>query len=110
MPRHSWWGYQSQWNLLDYPGVILPVGFVDKHRDLRCPSYTAANETDKENHELCMEFLSSQKWLAITDFTIDDPELWHGAPIAVQLVGRHFDEEGLLAVSVIVDEIVNGRR
>ncbi|KIV80888.1 hypothetical protein PV11_08355 [Exophiala sideris] len=28
-----WWGYGSQFNMLDYPGVIIPVGAVDKILD-----------------------------------------------------------------------------
>ena len=37
----------------------------------------------------------------------DDPSLWHNAPISVQLVGKQFEDERLLAVSAIVDEVVN---
>ena len=40
--------------------------------------------------------------------TLDDPDLWHNAPISLQLVGRQFEDEKLLAVGAIVDEIVNG--
>lgn len=40
---------------------------------------------------------------------LDDPELWHNGPISLQLIGRQFEDERLLAVSAVVDEIVNGR-
>ncbi|KAJ9503790.1 hypothetical protein LTR99_002550 [Exophiala xenobiotica] len=87
----TWWGYAAQWNLLDYPGVIVPVGFVDKNKDLKDESYKPVNDTDKAHHELY------------------DPELWHNAPISLQLVGRQFEDEKLLAVSAVVDKVINRR-
>lgn len=47
-----WWGYCSQWNLLDYPSGILPAGVVradDKYPD----DYHPINELDAENFKLC---------------------------------------------------------
>ena len=38
---------------------------------------------------------------------VDDPELWHNGPIAIQLVGRQFQDEKLLAVAAVVDQVVN---
>lgn len=38
----------------------------------------------------------------------DDPALWHNAPISLQLVGRQFEDEKLLAIAAVVDEAVNG--
>ncbi|EXJ84240.1 hypothetical protein A1O3_04907 [Capronia epimyces CBS 606.96] len=86
----TWWGYAAQWNLLDYPGVIIPVGFVDKDRDVKDTSYKPTSAMDKEHYELY------------------DPDLWHNAPISLQLVGRQFEDERLLAVSAVVDEVVSG--
>ncbi|OAA60333.1 Amidase [Niveomyces insectorum RCEF 264] len=85
----TWWGYASQWNLLDFPGVIVPVGFSDKNRDQKDSNYKPINDLDKENYDLY------------------DAELWHNAPISVQLVGKPFEDERLLAVSAIVDDVVN---
>lgn len=48
-----WWGYATQWSLLDYPGVIIPVGFVDKTGDTKDMNYDPVNEIDKEHYELC---------------------------------------------------------
>jgi amidase len=36
-PKHNtarYWGYTSQWNLLDYPAVVFPVDKVDKKVDV----------------------------------------------------------------------------
>lgn len=49
-------------------------------------------------------------WIAELTGWVDDPDLWHGAPISVQLVGRQMDDERLLAVSAVVDEVVNGTK
>lgn len=32
----------------------------------------------------------------------DDPEVYHGAPVGLQIVGRKFEEEKVLAVAKIV--------
>lgn len=35
-PKHNtarYWNYTSQWNMLDYPGLVFPVTTVDKERD-----------------------------------------------------------------------------
>ncbi|KPI38100.1 putative amidase [Cyphellophora attinorum] len=85
-----WWGYLSQWNLLDYPAIILPVGKVEPS-DVPDTSYQPANDLDRENHELY------------------DPELFAGAPLSLQLVGRSMFEEQLLATAMAVDQAINRR-
>ncbi|PHH91282.1 hypothetical protein CDD83_1092 [Cordyceps sp. RAO-2017] len=47
-----WWGYGSQWNLLDYPAGVMPAGKV-LESDAYPEGYQPANELDKENMELC---------------------------------------------------------
>lgn len=82
-----WWGYLSQWNLLDYPTFILPVTHVQLS-DIKDPSYKPTNALDQETYELY------------------DPNLFEGAPVAVQLIGRSMHEEQLLAVAMAVDQAV----
>jgi hypothetical protein len=48
-----WWGYTAVWNLLDYPGLVIPFGQVDQGRDVRDATYKPINEQDREAHELC---------------------------------------------------------
>jgi Asp-tRNA(Asn)/Glu-tRNA(Gln) amidotransferase A subunit family amidase len=55
-PPHDcarYWGYTSQWNLLDYPALIAPVTKCDPSIDLVEVSYKPRNEKDKYNYELC---------------------------------------------------------
>lgn len=48
-----YWGYTSQWNLLDYPALVFPVTTVDPALDERDEGYEPKNEQDRFNHELC---------------------------------------------------------
>ena len=50
-----YWGYTAQWNLLDYPACVFPVGKVDK--DLEAFSiekdYSPMNAQDEKNFKTC---------------------------------------------------------
>ncbi len=48
-----YWGYTSQWNLLDYPAAVFPVTRVDPEMDAKDEDYVPLNEKDEYNHELC---------------------------------------------------------
>ena len=43
-----------------------------------------------------------------TKFTVytDDPEIYDGAPVGLQIVGRKFEEEKIWAIGKIVHEIL----
>jgi amidase len=82
-PKHNtarYWSYTSQWNLLDYPGVVFPVCKVDKDVDRWEGSDKSLSGHDGDNHKL---------W---------DPEETHGAPVGLQLVGRRFEDEKILGI------------
>ena len=53
-----YWGYTSQWNLLDYPGLVFPVTAVDPAVDKEEFGYEPRNEDDRYNHEMCKSYLS----------------------------------------------------
>ncbi|KAK4947978.1 hypothetical protein LTR10_013031 [Elasticomyces elasticus] len=38
--------------MLDYPGVIIPVGAVDKLMDQKDESYAPVGPKDQENHDM----------------------------------------------------------
>lgn len=82
-PPHEcarYWCYTSQWNLLDYPAAVFPVGKVDPARDLRENNYVPRNEHDRYNYEL-----------------YTGPERFADAPVGLQLVGRRFFDEKVMA-------------
>jgi Asp-tRNA(Asn)/Glu-tRNA(Gln) amidotransferase A subunit family amidase len=82
-PKHDtskYWCYTSQWNLLDYPGVVFPVCKVDETIDVPEKGFQPMSPQDKENHQL---YNASEV---------------HGVPVSLQLVGRRFDDEKVLRI------------
>jgi Asp-tRNA(Asn)/Glu-tRNA(Gln) amidotransferase A subunit family amidase len=84
----NYWCYSSQWNLLDYPAVSFPVMHVDKNVDVK-QEHEPMSGLDRENWELY------------------DPEAFHDLPISLQLVGRRFEDEKILAVLEHITELLN---
>ncbi|CAG8950980.1 hypothetical protein HYFRA_00006377 [Hymenoscyphus fraxineus] len=86
----KWWGYTSQWNLLDYPGIVFPVDKVDVSKDSTSVTHEPINEWDKENWKLWEEH---------------GADGYKDAPISLQLVGRRYEDEKLVqALEVIQRE------
>lgn len=82
-PKHDtskYWGYTSQWNMLDYPGAVFPVCKVDEAVDLPEHAFKPISAQDKANNKL-----------------YDAAEV-NGLPICLQLVGRRFDDEKVLEI------------
>ncbi len=44
------------------------------------------------------------------DCFIDDPELFAGLPVVLQLIGRTLEEEGVIAMTEVVDAALKGHR
>ena len=59
-----YWGYTTQWNLLDYPALIFPTGLQCGSEDQAEADYKPRNEKDKYNYELC-KFIQVSSWSAI---------------------------------------------
>ncbi|KAL4919314.1 amidase signature domain-containing protein [Aspergillus aurantiobrunneus] len=81
--------YTSSVNVLDYTSVVIPVTVADKRIDVVSPNFKALNEEDRMN----MKYY--------------DPDKYHGAPAAVQLIGRRLDEERLLSLAQLVVDALN---
>lgn len=86
----KYWGYTSQWNLLNYPALIFPVSQVSIEKDKVEEKYEPRNEKDKENWALWEKF---------------GAEGYVDAPVSLQLVGSRFKEEEVFeAMEIIVRE------
>lgn len=85
-----WWGYTSQWNVLDYPSVVFPVSEVDVERDVK-PQYTPRNDTDKYNWDNY------------------EPKQWRHAKVSLQLVGRNWDDSRVLAYAAQIEKDFRNR-
>ena len=73
-PQHNtakYWGYTSQWNLLDYPALVFPVGKVDAKIDVADCGYKPMNDIDRDNWTLC-EFFSSLFFFGCDDIADAD--------------------------------------
>ncbi|KAJ5574137.1 acetamidase [Penicillium hispanicum] len=89
--RHNqfrYYGYASVVNLLDFTSVVVPVTFADKDLDLRKDDYQPLSELDAT---VQAEY---------------DPEAYHGAPVAVQIIGRRLSEEKTLAIAEEVGRLL----
>ncbi|ERF71857.1 hypothetical protein EPUS_01772 [Endocarpon pusillum Z07020] len=78
---YTYYGYTMFVNGLDYTSVVIPVTTVDKSLDVVDHSYQPLNDIDK---------------------TIQngyDPEIYDGAHVSVQLVGRRLQEEKMLLLA-----------
>ncbi|KAH8787482.1 amidase signature domain-containing protein [Hyaloscypha sp. PMI_1271] len=79
--KFKYYGYTSAINLLDFTSVVVPVTFADKSIDKKQENYKPLNDMDKIIQE---EY---------------DPGAYHGAPVAVQIVGRRLTEERIMAIA-----------
>jgi len=71
----KWWGYTSQWNLLDYPALVFPVDKVDVEKDSLKENHEPRNEIDRFNWNLWEQH---------------GAEGYKDAPISLQFVGRRY--------------------
>ncbi|KAI4255209.1 MAG: hypothetical protein LQ352_002690 [Teloschistes flavicans] len=81
---YRYYGYSSVLNLLDYTACAFPVTLVDKNIDVVDNDFEPQSETDKK-----------------TQATYD-PEIYDGAHVGLQLVGRRLQEEKVLALTEYV--------
>ncbi|KAK4540735.1 hypothetical protein LTR36_008950 [Oleoguttula mirabilis] len=91
---YSYYGYSGWVNVLDYSAVVVPVTRVDKGVDKKRRVgegfFEAVGEVDRVTQESY------------------DPEIYDGAHVSVQLVGRRLQEEKMLALAKYVGEAVHG--
>lgn len=85
---------------------MFPVTKVDKDIDVRDTNYQPISDQDKERWEQCQSISrrgrSDLEWLTI--ISVDDPELEHGTPVGMQLVGRRFQEEKIICLVELISE------
>jgi amidase len=77
------------WNLLDYTSLVLPGGLVDKNID---PANTSPSVADYQPRN------DLDKW----NWELYDPEVMHGMPVGLQIVGRRLEEEKVLSAGKVI--------
>ncbi|PSS22276.1 hypothetical protein M430DRAFT_274638 [Amorphotheca resinae ATCC 22711] len=83
---YTYYGMSTWVNLLDYSAAILPVTQVDKSIDVIDKEYKPMNEHDEKV------------------YSSYDPEIYDGAHVSIQVVGRRFQEEKVLALTEILGD------
>ncbi|OCK98416.1 amidase [Cenococcum geophilum 1.58] len=86
--KYPYYGYSMFVNLLDYTSVVVPVTTVDKELDKVDIGYKPLDDIDKAVYESY------------------DPEIYEGAHVSIQLVGRRLQEEKVLAIANYVDSVL----
>ncbi|KAK3395141.1 amidase signature domain-containing protein [Podospora didyma] len=81
--------YCNSINVLDFPTVVIPVTFVDERLDVSDPAFQPFTEIDQTNMDAY------------------DASAYHGAPVAVQIVGKRLSEERVLSIAKVVVEALN---
>ena len=112
--QYHYYGYSSFVNLLDYTSVVVPVTNVDKNVDKRAEGFKAVDETDQKSQDACeliansfILYTSVCGYADVRVFT-DDPDIYDGAHVSVQLVGRRLQEEKMIALAKYVGDALRG--
>ncbi|EPQ57091.1 amidase [Gloeophyllum trabeum ATCC 11539] len=78
-------GFTMVWNLLDYAALVIPVSKLDEKVDVKQPPHKFLSKEDENVYNLY------------------EPATFKNAPIAVQVVGRTLEEEGVIGMAELVD-------
>ncbi|BEJ11455.1 hypothetical protein CspHIS471_0108770 [Cutaneotrichosporon sp. HIS471] len=88
----KYWLYTALYNLLDYPGAVFPTGV----------------QVDPKNPEHAgdqpREYLSEDDKRTAEEYT---PEKFENAPIDLQIIGGHWEEEKVMEALKIISKVVN---
>lgn len=85
---YTYYGYSTWVNVLDYTSVTVPITHVDKNVDKKLENFKPIDGVDQKTQDTY------------------DPEIYDGAPVSIQLVGRRLQEEKMLALAKYVGDAV----
>ena len=106
--------YTGTTNLLDYTCAVLPVTKADKSIDTFEDDYIPMTDADRINWQACKLSLKirpfrNRNGIWLTTAHPDNPDIYDGAPVGLQIVGRKHEEEKILAITKIVDACLKTR-
>ncbi|KAI2468374.1 amidase [Annulohypoxylon bovei var. microspora] len=82
--------YTVAWNVVDYPAIIVPFTHADPVLDPADAGFKPRHAADQKNQDMY------------------DPELFKGAPVALQIVGPRLGDKQLLKDAELLDSVLNG--
>ncbi len=92
---------------MDYSAAVIPVTKADKRIDLFNSDYHPLNGLDQKNWEACKYNSRNIPVPILISYPpfprIDDPDVYDGAPVGVQIVARKHEEEKVWAIAKIID-------
>ncbi|PGG98786.1 hypothetical protein AJ80_09470 [Polytolypa hystricis UAMH7299] len=101
-------GYTFLWNLLDYSCGIVPTGHVDAVKDvLNLPSAKTTKRQKKNAYKQVLKELGVDNAVSRGAWKHYDAEAMSGLPIAVQVVGRRWEEEKVLGFMAVVEDALD---
>ena len=77
---------------------------VDKTIDARDEGYKPVSDTDKQIQNDCEQ--PNLTAIYNTDISVDDPEIYDGAHVSLQIVGKRLQEEKMLAIAAHVEKLL----
>ncbi|KAI1183177.1 amidase [Nemania serpens] len=89
-----WVGYTKVWNVLDYPAIVIPGGHVRDQDISSTWSFEPRNAIDEWNKGLWEDNKEIMASLRL--------------PVGVQVIGRRYADETVLAAAKILDDILSG--
>ena len=88
---------------------MIPVTKADKSVDTLDNTYQPMNDLDRKNWEACeCRSLCGSSVFRPTSganqnrCSADDPEIYDGGPVGLQIMGRKFEEEKVLAIAKVI--------
>lgn len=90
--KYKWYGHSAFVNGLDYTSVVVPVTNADQKVDVYDAGYTPITDHDRT---------------AYNDY---DAAMYDGAHVSVQLIGRRFQEEKMLALAEYVGQLLHPQK
>lgn len=97
--------YTKVLNVLDYVSIVISVTFADPETHVFDHTYVPMNDVDEWNWKACKRLIllkPIQCYVPNLWRVIDDPEKYHGAPAAIQLLGRRLEEDQLLSIAKLL--------
>lgn len=115
--KYKYYGYTTWINVLDYTAVAFPVTNVDAGIDSRDAAFQPLDERDREiqddckfaeRDELLLRLICGTVWCGVlaNSMIVDDPDLYAGAHVSLQVVGRRLQEEKILAVAEYIGKLI----
>jgi len=95
-------------NVLDYTTVVVPITKADKTMDKAYEDFKPLDEKDRVTQETCKypKARRCMAWSSLTHDNTDDAEVYDGAHVGLQIIGRKLDEEKMVAIAQYVEKIL----